>query len=90
MTKNGELVKVFYPRKKYRANLGATGLIGKHLTSDMSVDMVQVEVRSVFKQAMNSNPYFPLTFLQSTGGGCKTLYLTCHPLMSGQPNKSQG
>ena len=72
-TKNGGLVKVLsYPRKKYQANLGAIGLIGKlHLISDMSVDMVQ-EVQPVFKQAMNSNPYFPFTFLQSTGGGCKT------------------
>ena len=40
-------------------------------------DMVQAEVRSVFKQAMNGNPYFPFTFLQSTGGGCKTLTVPC-------------
>ena len=31
----------------------------------------------MFKQAMNSNPYFPFTFLQSTGGGCKTLTVPC-------------
>jgi hypothetical protein len=52
------------------------GLIGKlHLTSDMSVDMVQSEVRSVFKEAMGNNPTFPFTFLQSTGGGVR--YCPC-------------
>ena len=47
-TKNGELAKVVsYPRKKYRAMLGAMGLIGKlHLTSDMIVNDVQFELCS--------------------------------------------
>ena len=50
-TKNGEVVSVVpYPRSRYRADLGAWGLIGKiHLTSEMSVEDVEKEVRSVFE-----------------------------------------
>ena len=74
-TKKGKLVNVLsYPRKRYRTQLGAWGLIGMlHLTSDMSVDDVAAEVRSVFKGPMHNNPSFPFTFLQPTGGGNKTL-----------------
>ena len=73
--KRGEVVKVLsYPRKAYRAQLGAWSLIGKlHLTSEMSVEDVKAEVRSVFKGPMRSNESFCFTFLQPTGGGNKTL-----------------
>lgn len=75
VTKNGEVSKVIpFPRKKYRAQLAAWGLIGKlHLTSDMSVEDVEREVRSVFKEPMNDNSSFPFTYLSSTGGGNKSL-----------------
>lgn len=63
-----------YPRKKYRAKLAAWGLIGKlHLTSDMTVDDVTTEIRSIFKGPMSNNQNFQITFLQSTGGGSNTL-----------------
>lgn len=65
---------ISYPRKKFRAQLAAWGLIGKlHLTSDMTVDDVVAEVRSVFKGPMSNNDSFRFTFLQSTGGGSNLL-----------------
>ena len=42
-----------YPRGKLRARLGKHGLVGKvHLTSDMTVEEVGNEIRSVFEFAM--------------------------------------
>lgn len=74
LRKNDAANILSYPRKKYRAQLAAWGLIGKlHLTSDMTVDDVAAEVRSVFKGPMSNNPSFQFTFLQSTGGGSITL-----------------
>ena len=74
-TKKGKLVNILsYPRKRFRTQFGAWGLIGKiHLTSDMTVDDVTSEVRSVFSGPMRNNPNFAFTFLQPTGGGNKTL-----------------
>ena len=67
---------ISYPRKKYRAQLAAWGLIGKlHLTSNMSVADVTAEVRSVFRGPMSANGDFQFTFLQSTGGGSNTLII---------------
>lgn len=73
--KKGEVVSIVpYPRKNFRAELGANGLIGKlHLTSDMSVNDVASEIRSVFQKPMDGNESFNFTFLQPTGGGNNTL-----------------
>ena len=63
-----------YPRGKYRSYLGSIGLIGKlHFTSQMSEEDVVAEICSVFKVQMNDNPHFPFVYLQSTGGGSKSL-----------------
>ena len=63
-----------FPRKKYRAQLGAWGLIGKiHITSGMSVEDVEAEVRSAFKKPMKESLSFSFTYLLSTGGGNKSL-----------------
>ncbi len=70
-TKSG-LIQIL--RKKKRAILGHVGLIGKiHLTSEMIEEDIFAEVRSVFSKPMRNNPNFQFRFLQSTGGGCKTL-----------------
>ena len=63
-----------YPRGKYRAYLARSGLIGKlHLTSIMSDEEVVAEICTIFKEQMNNNPHFPFVYLQSTGGGSKSL-----------------
>lgn len=65
---------VKYPRGKYRARLGTLGLMGKiHIGEDMSVEEVASEVRSVFKEPMNSRSDFPFSYLQPTGSGTRTL-----------------
>ncbi len=68
-TKGGEILNVIpYPRNRYRAEPGAGGLIGKvHITSEMTVEDVQKEVRSVFKEPMK------FIYLQPTGGGNRSL-----------------
>ena len=63
-----------YPRGKYRARLGNLGLIGKiHLTSDMTVEEVAGEVRSVFKKPMFERADFPFQYLQPMGTGSRCL-----------------
>ena len=63
-----------YPRSKYRARMGNLGLIGKvHLTSEMTVDEVASEVRSVFRKPMANRPDFPFDYLQPTGTGSRCL-----------------
>ena len=65
---------ICYPRGKYRAWLGTQGLIGKiRLTSTMTVEDVQREVRSVFIKVMGKNHDFPFVFLQPTGAGSRSL-----------------
>ena len=65
---------VAYPRGKYRTKLGEKGLIGKiRLTSTMSVEDVENEVRSVFHGPMDGREDFHFNFLQPTGVGTKTL-----------------
>ncbi len=65
-----------FPRGKYRAKLGQSGLIGKiRLTSTMSVSEVEEEVRSVFSKPMDNRVDFPFVFLQSTGCGSRSLTL---------------
>ena len=65
---------VNYPRGKYRARLGSNGLVGKiHLTSDMTVQDVEREVRSVFHGPMRDREDFPFVFLQPTGAGSRSL-----------------
>ena len=60
----------------YRNYLGRCGLIAKvRLTSEMTEEMVQSEIRSVFSQAMGGNTQFPFLYLQPTGGGCKSLMM---------------
>lgn len=39
----------------------------------MSVQDVESEIRSVFKEAMSKNENFPFTYLQSTGCGSRSL-----------------
>ena len=66
--------KIGYPRGKFRTKLGESGLIGKvRLTSVMSEDEVEQEVRSVFRGPMGGRSDFPFQFLQPTGVGTKTL-----------------
>ena len=64
-----------YPRGKYQAHLGTLGLMGKiHITEDMSVEEVAMEVRSVFKEPMDSRNDFPsATCNLPTGSGSRTL-----------------
>ena len=51
-------------------------LIGKvHLASDMTVDEVMNEFRSAFQVPMCKYPNFRFTYLQSTGGGTRSLTL---------------
>lgn len=70
--------RVPYPRGKYRAKLAALGLIGKiRLLSSMTVQEVENEIRSVFKKPMGSIADFPFQYLQSTGGGSRTLTVPC-------------
>jgi hypothetical protein len=65
---------LMYPRGKYRAFLGSCGLIGKlHLTSTMSEEEVKAEICTVFKEQMNNDLDFPFVYLQSSGGGSKSL-----------------
>ena len=60
-----------YPRGKYRAR---QRLIGKvHLSSDMTIEDVENEMRSVFKVPMGDNPSFPFQYLQPSGGGSRCL-----------------
>ncbi len=63
-----------FPRGRYRASLAKFGLIGKiHITSQMTPDDVASEIRSVFKGPMGNRQDFPFMYLQSTGGGAKSL-----------------
>ena len=63
-----------FPRGSCHAELGRQGLTGKlHLTSSMTEEQVENEIRSVFKEPMANDPKFPFCFLQSTGGGSKLL-----------------
>lgn len=67
-------ITVTYPRGKVRAKLGESGLIGKlRLSSAMTVEEVEKEVRSVFSQPMGGMSDFPFSFLQPTGMGSRTL-----------------
>lgn len=62
------------PRGKQRAILAKLGLQGKvTLSSDMSEDSICNEIRSAFVEAMGHDSSFPFTFLQTSGGGGKTL-----------------
>ena len=66
--------KLSYPRGKYRTRLGELGLIGKiRLMSNMTVDEVEQEIRSVFKGPMGGKRDFLFDFLQPTGTGTRTL-----------------
>ena len=63
-----------YPRGKYRAQLADCGLIGKlHMTSVMEEEDVAREIRSIFKGPMKDDANFQFQYLQSTGGGSKSL-----------------
>ena len=63
-----------YPRGNFRARLCEEGLVGKvRLTSHMSVEEVEDEIRSVFNVAMQGDPSFPFKYLQATGGGNRSL-----------------
>ena len=65
---------ISFPRGRYRAYLAKSGLIGKlHLSSEMTDKDVEDEIRTIFKGPMQNNPSFPFVYLQSTGGGSKTL-----------------
>ena len=65
-----------YPQGKYRSKLGMFGLIGKvRLMSFMTVEEVQIEVRTVFPKAMGDRKDFPFVFPQPTGAGSITLTL---------------
>ena len=67
---------ISYPRGKFRTKLGESGLIGKiRLTSTMTEEEVEEEVRSVFRGPMDGRSDFPFSFLQPTGAGTKTLML---------------
>ena len=62
------------PRGKERANLGVQGLCGKiRLDSTMSEEEVFSEICSVSQAPMCGDPNFPIQFMQTIGGGSKTL-----------------
>jgi hypothetical protein len=70
-----------YPRGKYRELLGKKGLIGKiRLSSDMTPNEVEGEIRSVFQGVMKSTS-FQYTYLQPTGCGSRSLTI---PAVSSQ------
>ena len=63
-----------FPRGKPRALLARNGLIGKlRISSEMSECDVFSEIRSVFKNAMQSDPNFPFKLLQPTGEDSRSL-----------------
>ena len=65
-----------YPRGRYRTELGRLGFIGKiHITSDMDETAVKLEICSVYEGHMGGYCDFPFVFLQSAGGGSKTLVI---------------
>lgn len=65
---------ISYPRKKNRAKLGAVGLQGKiRLSSEMTVEEVLNEIRSVFNAPMGGKQDFKFLFLQRVGVGAKAL-----------------
>ena len=67
-------VHITYPRGRYCAKLGESGLIGKiRLMSTMTVEDVEDEIRSVFHRPMGDRKDFPFVFLQPTGFGSKSL-----------------
>ena len=71
---DGEASPISFPRGKSRAKLAAKRLIGKiRLTSTMSENEMEKEVRSVFKCQMHNREDFPFVFLQCTGAGSKSL-----------------
>ena len=52
------------------------GLIGKiHITFDMDETAMKIDVFSVFEGPMGGECDFPFVFLQSAGGGSKTLVI---------------
>ena len=58
----------------FLAKGNSMGLIGKlHLSTEMSVEEVQREIRSVFCRAMDNRDDFPFVFLQPTGVGSRSL-----------------
>lgn len=62
------------PRGKQRSMLAKMGLQGKvTLTSIMTEKEIRSEIRSAFIEAMDNDPSFPFTFLQTSGCGSKTL-----------------
>ena len=66
--------KLAYPRGKFRSKLWQQGLIGKiRISTDMSVEDVEDEVRSVFCGPMSGRKIFLFLYLQPTGGGSRTL-----------------
>jgi len=73
-------------RGRFQANLARSGLIGKlHLTSEMSDQDVEDEIRTIFRGPMLNNSSFPFLYLQSTGGGSKTHHKAHHS--NGHHNK---
>ena len=67
-------LQLAYPRGKSRGKLCSLGLVGKiQLSSAMSDEEVQQEIRSVFSVPMGGRADFPFVFLQPVGAGTKTL-----------------
>ena len=68
------LSKLSYPRGKQRSRFARQGLAGKvRLTSTMTVDEVEEEIRSVFDGPMNGRRDFPFMFLQPSGAGVQVI-----------------
>ena len=60
----GTATPILFPRGRNRAQLGEMDLIGKkRISSVMTVQEVENEVRSTFKKAMGDRNDFPFTFL---------------------------
>ncbi len=66
---------ISYPRGRSRSMLGREGLIVKvHLTSEMTIEEVESEIRSAFSGPMGGDDDFQFTFfLQATGGSARSL-----------------
>ena len=65
---------ISFPRGGCRTDLANYGLIGKlHMTSEMDEEDMAKEITSIFKGPMKGNDNFHFQYLQSTGGGTKSL-----------------
>ena len=67
--------EIAIPRGAKRITLARQGLVAKVcLNSLMNEEDLRTEIRSAFHDAMGAKNDFHFKFLQSVGGGCRTLF----------------